>query len=111
MAAALVSEEFSARLEDTKMCDAFTLGGTKNGLMFGEALVIVNDELKKAFKSKKTKRSHVGQKGFIAGSMYKTMFAMEDGYLKGARHAQKASKSLGRWPRKKRAKNFFMPFY
>jgi len=28
-----------------KVCDAFYIGGTKNGAMFGEALVIDNDDL------------------------------------------------------------------
>lgn len=32
------------RLAD--LCDAFSIGGTKNGAQFGEALVILNDALK-----------------------------------------------------------------
>ena len=32
------------------LCDAFTVGGTKNGLLFGEALVIVNPALQSGFR-------------------------------------------------------------
>lgn len=32
------------RLAD--LCDAFSIGGTKNSVQFGEALVILNDALK-----------------------------------------------------------------
>ena len=32
------------RLAD--LCDAFSIGGTKNGVQFGEALVILNDSPK-----------------------------------------------------------------
>lgn len=30
-----------------ELCDSFYIGGTKNGALFGEALVIINDRLKK----------------------------------------------------------------
>lgn len=33
----------------TRLVDAFYLGGTKNGALFGEALIITNEELKKDF--------------------------------------------------------------
>lgn len=33
-----------------QLCDAFYIGGTKNGLLFGEAMVIVNDALKPGFR-------------------------------------------------------------
>ena len=32
-------------------CDAFTIGGMKNGLLFGEALVIVNPALQPGFRN------------------------------------------------------------
>ena len=41
------------------MCDAFYIGGTKNGLLFGEAMVIVNDALKPGFR-RAMKRSGLG---------------------------------------------------
>ena len=41
----LVPEDFA------QLCDAFYLGGTKNALLFGEALVIVNNALKPYFRN------------------------------------------------------------
>ena len=111
MSAALVSEEFSAKISDLpNMCDIFTLGGTKNGLLFGEALVIVNDELKKGFLNLKKQNGSMMAKGFVSGIMFKTMFNMEDGYLKGARHAHKMAKMLAEGLEEKDQK-LFMPFY
>ena len=40
-----------------QLCDVFYIGGTKNGALFGEALVIVNDALKPDF------RYHIKQNG------------------------------------------------
>ena len=45
--AALTAEGNDVLPEDfARLCDAFYFGGTKNALLFGEALVIVNDALK-----------------------------------------------------------------
>ncbi len=111
MAAALVSETFGADLSDLpNMCDCFSLGGTKNGLMFGEVLVIVNDELKKGFLNLKKQNGAMLAKGFVAGIMFKTMFAMEDGYLKGAKHAHEMAKKLAKGI-EERGQRLFMPFY
>ena len=41
----------------TSLCDAFYIGGTKNGAMYGEAMVICNDNLKNQF------RWHIKQRG------------------------------------------------
>ena len=48
---ALGSDANDVRFEDMKeLCDLFYIGGTKCGLLFGEALVIFNDSLKKEFR-------------------------------------------------------------
>lgn len=95
MAAALATEKANLKLEDlTKICDSFTLGGTKNGLLFGEAIVLVNEDLKRGFINLKKQKGQMMAKGFITGIMYETVFSMEDGYLKGARHAQDMAKKL-----------------
>ncbi len=41
----------------TSLCDGFYIGGTKNGAMYGEAIVICNDSLKSQF------RWHIKQRG------------------------------------------------
>lgn len=50
--AALVAEGNDLAPADfAKYCDVFYIGGTKNGLLFGEALVITNDSLKPHFRN------------------------------------------------------------
>ena len=51
LGAALVSEKNDLTLKDiASLTDAFYIGGTKNGALFGEALVIIKEELKKDFR-------------------------------------------------------------
>ncbi|MDO5040531.1 MAG: aminotransferase class V-fold PLP-dependent enzyme [Peptoniphilus sp.] len=59
------------------ICDIFTLGGTKNGAIYGEALVIVNDALKKNIRRYMKQRGAVLAKGFILGAQFEALF--EDG--------------------------------
>ena len=59
------------------LCDIFTLGGTKNGAMFGEALVVVCDELKQNLRNFMRQRGSVIAKGFITGAQFEALF--EDG--------------------------------
>lgn len=95
MAAAIASEKSNLKLEDlTNLCDIFTLGGTKNGLLFGEAIVIKNDELKKNFLNLKKQKGAMMAKGFVLGIMYETVFEKENGYLKGAENAYNMAKLL-----------------
>lgn len=95
MAAALVSEKANLNLEDLpRLCDIFTLGGTKNGFLFGEAIVIVNNDLKRGFLNLKKQKGAMLAKGFVTGIMFETVFKMEDGYLKGARHAHEMARKL-----------------
>lgn len=88
LAAALVSEKCDYDISDLcNFCDIFYLGGTKNGLIFGEALVIVNDDLKKSFINLQKQKGYLLAKGFVPGIMFETVFAKEDDYTKGADHA------------------------
>ena len=51
LAQALTAAGSDLQPEDLpRLCDAFYIGGTKNGLLFGEAMVIVNDALKPGFR-------------------------------------------------------------
>ena len=67
-------------------CDAFTIGGTKNGALYGEALVICNPALTKDFRYILKNRGGMMAKGFLMGTEFETFF--EDGlYEDLARHA------------------------
>lgn len=69
-----------------RLCDAFYIGGTKNGLLFGEALVVVRDELKPHFRHAVKQRGGMLAKGRLLGVQFQAL--MRDGlWLKAAAHA------------------------
>lgn len=75
------------------ICDIFTLGGTKNGAMFGEAIVIVADELQQNIRNFMRQRGAVIAKGFLTGAQFEALF--EDGlYYELGKKAQKMSRLL-----------------
>ena len=51
-------------------CDAFTIGGTKNGLLFGEALVITNPALQPGFRNCMKQQGAMLAKGRLLGVQY-----------------------------------------
>jgi len=68
------------------LCDAFYIGGTKIGALFGEALVITNDKYKKNFRYHIKQRGALLAKGRLLGVQFETMF--EDGlYMEIAKNA------------------------
>ncbi len=68
------------------LCDVFYIGGTKQGFLFGEAVVIVNDALKKDFRYMIKRSGGMLAKGRLLGVQFETMFA--DGLYEAlARHA------------------------
>jgi threonine aldolase len=69
-----------------KYCDAFYLGGTKNGLLFGEALVINTPLLAKDFRFNIKQKGGLLAKGFLLGAQYNALMK-EELYLKLAAHA------------------------
>lgn len=95
MAAALASDKCDYTMKDlTRLCDIFYLGGTKAGLLFGEALVVVNESLKKDLNKLIKQKGTMLAKGFISGIMWETVFKDEDFYLKGSKEAYKRAKIL-----------------
>ena len=72
---ALTSKENDLTPNDlVKYSDVFYIGGTKNGLMIGEALVIVNDELKQDFRYQIKARGAMLAKGFVNGIQFEEVF-------------------------------------
>ena len=59
------------------VCDAFSIGGTKNGALFGEALVIVNQTLQPEFRYIAKQRGGMLAKGWILGLQFEVL--MKDG--------------------------------
>ena len=74
-------------------CDAFTIGGTKNGLLFGEALVIVSRALQPGFRNCMKQQGAMLAKGRLLGIQYEEI--LRDGlYLELAAHANRLAKRL-----------------
>lgn len=69
-----------------RLTDAFYFGGTKIGALFGEALLILNEDLKADFKYIMKQKGAVMAKGRIAGISFLTLFE-NDLYLRYCRHA------------------------
>lgn len=68
------------------LCDAFYIGGTKLGTLFGEALVICNEELKRDFRYIIKQKGGLMAKGRLLGLQFLALFE-NDLYLEIARHA------------------------
>jgi len=57
-----------------RLCDVFYIGGTKIGALFGEALVITNDALKKNFRYYIKQRGALLAKGRMLGIQFDVLF-------------------------------------
>lgn len=69
-----------------RLADAFYIGGTKNGALLGEALVIVKEELKKDFRYQMKQKGALLAKGQVMGVQFHELF--RDGlYFELARRA------------------------
>ena len=87
MPAALVAEGNDLDITDFgKYCDAFYIGGTKNGLLFGEAMVIVNDALKPGFRRAMKRSGAMLAKGRLLGVQFAAALE-QDLWLDMGRHA------------------------
>lgn len=72
---ALTANNNDITLEDLgKYCDAFYIGGTKNGAILGEALVVNNKDLQKEMRYSIKHFGGMYAKGFVAGMQFKTLF-------------------------------------
>ena len=75
------------------LCDAFTIGGTKNGLLFGEALVIVRPALRTHFRHCMKQQGAILAKGWLLGAQFSAI--LQNGlYLDLARHAKAAADTI-----------------
>lgn len=59
----------------TDLCDAFYIGGTKVGALFGEALVITRQDLKEDFRYLIKQKGGMLAKGRLLGLQFLTLFA------------------------------------
>lgn len=76
-----------------KFSDAFYIGGTKNGALFGEALVIINESLKEDFRFHIKQKGGLLAKGRALGLQFFKLFE-NDLYFYLAKHANQMAKIL-----------------
>lgn len=94
MGVALTAEGNDLQPEDfARYCDAFYIGGTKNGLLFGEALVIVREEWKPCFRSMIKQCGGMLAKGRLLGIQFSALM-QDDLWLAAARHSNLLAKRL-----------------
>lgn len=71
----LVAPDNDLTLVDiARLCDVFYIGGTKVGALFGEAVVIANEELKKDFRYFIKQKGGMLAKGRLLGLQFDTLF-------------------------------------
>lgn len=94
LGAALASKRTDLTIADiAALTDAFYIGGTKNGAMFGEALVIVNDALKADFRYMIKRHGGMFAKGRLLGIQFLELFK-DNLYFELAKHADKMAMKL-----------------
>ncbi len=74
----------------TKMCDAFYIGGTKIGALFGEALIISNPSIKQDFRYIMKQRGGMLAKGRLLGIQFIEFFK-DDLYFDISKHANECA--------------------
>jgi len=100
LGSAIMAEGNDVKMEDLpKIADIFYIGGTKNGALMAEALIIVNEKIKPDFRFHIKQRGALTAKGSVLGIQFEEL--MRDKlYFKLAKHsndmAQKMAKEFER---------------
>ena len=93
LASALEAKDADLTLEDiAQRASAFTLGGTKDGLLFGEALVFTDSRLQESFPYLQKELGGLVAKGRLLGVQFERAFTPDaDGDLPWFRYARQAN--------------------
>lgn len=96
LGAALASHGNDLSLSDiARLTDVFYIGGTKNGALFGEALVICHPSLKPDFRFMIKQRGAMMAKGWLLGIQFEELF-QNDLFFQVAEHACEMAELLHR---------------
>ena len=94
LGSALTSRDNDLTLEElSSLVDIFYIGGTKNGALLGEAIVINNDNLKEDFRYHIKQKGAMIAKGRILGIQFVELFK-NNLYFELAKHANKMAYKL-----------------
>lgn len=90
----LVAEDSDVSLADVaRIADAFYIGGTKVGALFGEAVVITNPQFKPYMRTVMKQTGAVLAKGRLLGIQFARLFT-DDLYFRISRHAVKMAMKI-----------------
>ena len=94
LASALMSKHNDVSLKDlAALTDGFYLGGTKNGLLFGEALVLTDKNVADHLRWFIKQRGFMLAKGFVVGAMFEE--ALRDGlYFEMGKYANECAEKI-----------------
>lgn len=94
LASALTCSSNDLSLEDLpELVDVFYIGGTKNGALLGEALVIVKEDLKEDFRYFIKQRGAMLAKGFVMGIQFEALF-QDNLYFELGKYANEMSSRI-----------------
>jgi len=94
LGSALTSEKNDLTISElAKFVDVFYIGGTKNGALLGEAIVILDDELKNNFRFYLKQKGALLAKGRILGVQFLELFK-DDLFFDLAKHANRMASKL-----------------
>ncbi|MBO5986949.1 MAG: threonine aldolase, partial [Lachnospiraceae bacterium] len=97
LGSALTSEKNDLSIQElAKICDAFYIGGTKNGALFGEALVILNKAADDHFRFMIKRQCGLLAKGRLLGVQFEALLdgGMNSVYFEMAAHSNRMAKRL-----------------
>ena len=92
LACALACEGTPKLPDLARLCDVFYIGGTKHGALFGEAVVILNDALKKDFRYIIKQHGGMLSKGRLLGLQFDELFSDGSYYEVGRNEVRLAQK-------------------
>ena len=94
LGSALCAKDNDLSLKElSKLVDVFYIGGTKNGALLGEAIVINDDEIDRNFRFNIKQKGAMIAKGRILGIQFLELFK-EDLFFNLAKHANKMASKL-----------------
>lgn len=96
LGSALTSQESDLTLPElSRLVDIFYIGGTKNGALFGEAIVINNEKLKQDFRFHLKQKGALLAKGRIFGLQFLELFK-DDLFFELGKHANAMAMKLAK---------------
>ncbi|MBU3840794.1 MAG: aminotransferase class V-fold PLP-dependent enzyme [Candidatus Ruminococcus intestinipullorum] len=94
LGSALMACDNDIKMRDlAQLCDIFYIGGTKNGALLGEAVIILQDRLKENFRYYIKQNGGMLAKGWILGIQFLGLF-QEGAFYRLAEHANRCADIL-----------------